>query len=90
MTTTIKRELTRESIAWVLSALCEDFAAATQPLTINREMREAAVSAEDMTRAMLAQVSYGAVVADIAERLGVAIPWSVRRAVGDDPTPDAA
>ena len=89
MTTTIKRELTRESIAWVLSALCEDFAAATQPLTINREMREASVSPADMTRAMLSQVSFGAVVADLAERLGVAIPWSVRTAIGDDLPPAA-
>ena len=90
MTTTIKRELSNESIAWSLSQLVEDYAAAIMPLTIDRTMHEAYVSPEHLTAALLSPVSFGAVIADVAEALGVAIPWSVRRAVGDDLTPDAA
>ena len=90
MTATIKRELSPDTVAWLLSQLVEDFAAAVAPVSINRAMRESYVSDVDMNAAVLAPVSFAAVVSDVCERLGVVTPWAIRRALGDELAPDNA
>lgn len=91
MTTLIADPRTLNAIAWRLAQMVEDFALATQPTVFDPTFNEVSVPAASVERAMRAPVAFGAVIADVARALGVAVPWPVRCALGDEQTsPDVA
>ena len=86
-------EAERGFVRWAIERATEAFVYGTEPpmqrFDYGLDGQECEIADADVTAALLAPVSFAAVVSDICAQLKITVPPSIERALGDDLPPAA-